>query len=233
MNIPGESSVLIVGAGPAGLTLANLLGSEGVATVLVERNPGCVPEPRAVALDGESLRALQAVGLADTVLGNIRQGFVADYINGDGVKLFSTDLTARPYGFCLQNTFDQPTLERQLLDGLARFPCVTVAHSTELVSFAQDSDGVTAQLRDGAGNTQALRTGFMVLLQHGHARGSPPHTRRMRSRQRGRMSRADCLGGAGMRRISAGGGGSGGGTVLGGGMRRSGTGEVRPRVLLE
>lgn len=169
MNIPGESSVLIVGAGPAGLTLANLLGCEGVATVLVERNPGCVPEPRAVALDGESLRALQAVGLADTILGNIRQGFVADYINGDGVKLFSTDLTARPYGFCLQNTFDQPTLERQLLDGLARFPCVTVAHSTELVSFAQDSDGVTAQLRDGAGNTQALRTGFMVGCDGGRS----------------------------------------------------------------
>lgn len=169
MNIPAESSVLIVGAGPVGLTLANLLGCEGVATVLVERNPGCVPEPRAVALDGESLRTLQAVGLADTVVGDIHQGFVADYINGEGVQLFSTDLTARPYGFCLQNSFDQPTLERQLLDGLARFPCVTVAHSTELVSFAQDSDGVTAQLRDSVGNTLALRAGFMVGCDGGRS----------------------------------------------------------------
>jgi len=84
MSLPTRTSVLIIGAGPVGLTLANLLGSESVATVLVERNPGCVSEPRAVALDGESLRTLQAVGLTETVLGNIRQGFVADYLNGDG-----------------------------------------------------------------------------------------------------------------------------------------------------
>ena len=51
MSLPTRTSVLIVGAGPVGLTLANLLGSEGIATALVERNPGCVPEPRAVALE--------------------------------------------------------------------------------------------------------------------------------------------------------------------------------------
>lgn len=169
MNIPGESAVLIVGAGPTGLTLANLLGSEGVATVLVERNPGCVPEPRAVALDGESLRTLQAVGLADEVLENIRQGFVADYINGENVRLFATDLSARPYGFCLQNTFDQPTLERQLLAGLSRFPCVTVSHNTELVSFEQDSNGVSAVLRDHTGNDHALRAQFMVACDGGRS----------------------------------------------------------------
>ena len=73
MNMPSAVRVVIIGAGPTGLTLANLLGAEGVATLLVERNPGCVTEPRAVALDGECLRTLQAVGLADTVLENIRR----------------------------------------------------------------------------------------------------------------------------------------------------------------
>jgi len=46
-----------------------------------------------------------------------------------------------------------------------------------------------------------LRTGFMMPLQHGHSSGSPPQTWRIRSRQRGCMSRADCFGGAGMRRM--------------------------------
>ena len=50
----------------------------------------------------------------------------------------------------------------------------------------------------------------MVPGQQGHWRGSPPQTLRMRSRQRGRMSRARHLGGAGMRRIWAGGGFTGG-----------------------
>jgi 3-(3-hydroxy-phenyl)propionate hydroxylase len=167
VTFPGQTSVLIVGAGPAGLTLANLLGAEGVATLLVERNPGCVPEPRAVALDGESLRTLQAAGLADTALENIRQGFIADYINGDGVHLFATDMTARPYGYCLQNSFDQPTLERQLLAGLARFPCVTVRHNTELTGFGQDSAAVTAVLRDDEGAEHTVRSSFMVACDGG------------------------------------------------------------------
>ena len=42
------------------------------------------------------------------------------------------------------------------------------------------------------------RTGFMVPLQQGHSSGSPPHTWRIRSRQREPMSRADCFGGAGI-----------------------------------
>ncbi|MCP5164912.1 MAG: bifunctional 3-(3-hydroxy-phenyl)propionate/3-hydroxycinnamic acid hydroxylase [Pseudomonadales bacterium] len=169
MSLPATASVLIVGGGPVGLTLANLLGSEGIPTLLVERNPGCVAEPRAVALDGESLRTLQAVGLAKTVSAHIRQGFVADYLNGAGELLFTTDLTARPYGFCIQNSFDQPTLERQLLRGLARFPCVTVCHSTQLLDFHQDEDGVSATLRDSEGEMRKLRVTSLVGCDGGRS----------------------------------------------------------------
>jgi hypothetical protein len=75
-----------------------------------------------------------------------------------------------------------------------------------------------------------LRTGFMVPLQQGHWSGSPPHTLRMMSRQRGRMSRADCLGGPGMRRIWAGGGFSRGVSGWDGRMKRSGIGEIGPGI---
>jgi len=138
MTLDLEPQVLIIGGGPTGLTLANLLGCEGIRTLLIERNPGCVPEPRAIALDGESLRTIQAAGLADSVLPDIKQGFVADYVNGEGEHLFRMDTSPRPYGFCLQNSFDQPTLERSLLAGLDRFDCVAVRYSTELLGFEQD-----------------------------------------------------------------------------------------------
>jgi len=170
MSVLSTTRVLVVGAGPAGLALANLLGSEGVDTLLVERNAGCVPEPRAVALDGESLRTLQSVGLADTVLGDIRQGFVADYLNGEGVQLFATDLRGRPYGYCLQNSFDQPTLERQMLQGLSRFACVEVCHSVELTAFEQDAAGVSATLRDADGAERQVRADYLVACDGGRSR---------------------------------------------------------------
>ncbi len=106
MNGVSTVDVVIAGAGPVGLTLANLLGTAGLSVVIVERNPGTVPEPRAIAIDGESLRTLQATGLADTVIETLREGFTADYVNGEGVHLFKSDLRPRPYGFCLQNNTD-------------------------------------------------------------------------------------------------------------------------------
>ncbi len=169
MSLPDNASILIVGAGPAGLTLANLLGTAGVDTVLVERNPGCVPEPRAVALDGESMRTLQATGLVETISQTIKQGFVADYINGEGTRLFSTDMRSRPYGFCLQNTFDQPILEQQLLAGLDRFDCVSVHHSTELLGFEQDEHGVRANLRFPGDREQSLQAQYMIGCDGGRS----------------------------------------------------------------
>ena len=60
--------VVIIGAGPTGLTLANILGRAGRSVVLVERNPSTVGEPRAVSIDAESLRTMQAIGLAGEVI---------------------------------------------------------------------------------------------------------------------------------------------------------------------
>ena len=66
-EIIAKTDVLIVGAGPTGLLLANLLGSMGVETIVIERNEGTVQEPRAVSIDDESMRALQAAGLSSKV----------------------------------------------------------------------------------------------------------------------------------------------------------------------
>jgi 3-(3-hydroxy-phenyl)propionate hydroxylase len=169
VNAPQHTSVVIVGAGPTGLTLANLLGCEGIDTLVIERNPGCVPEPRAIAIDGESLRTLQAVGLTDTVLPTLKQGFVADYINGAGEHLFTTDLRPKPYGFCLQNSFDQPTLERQLRAGLDRFDCVQVRYSTALADFRQDDTAVSATVEPVDGDPYTLTADFLVACDGGRS----------------------------------------------------------------
>ena len=56
------------GVGVVGLTLANVLGLQGVRTLLVEERDSLIDYPRGVGLDDESLRTFQAIGLVDKVL---------------------------------------------------------------------------------------------------------------------------------------------------------------------
>ena len=57
--------MVIVGAGPVGVTAALLLARHGVRTVVLERHHGIYPLPRAVATDDEVRRILQAAGIAE------------------------------------------------------------------------------------------------------------------------------------------------------------------------
>ena len=57
--------VIVVGSGPTGLTLANLLAKMGVKVSVIEQNEKTVSEPRAVSIDDEALRVYQSIGLKD------------------------------------------------------------------------------------------------------------------------------------------------------------------------
>ena len=57
-----DYQVIIAGAGPVGLTLANLLGYHGVRTLVLEKELTPPDAPRAVSLDDESLRIWQHPG---------------------------------------------------------------------------------------------------------------------------------------------------------------------------
>jgi 2-polyprenyl-6-methoxyphenol hydroxylase-like FAD-dependent oxidoreductase len=59
--------VVIAGAGPTGLTLANHLGALGTRTLVLETLPDLIDYPRGVGMDDESLRSFQAVGLVEPV----------------------------------------------------------------------------------------------------------------------------------------------------------------------
>ena len=75
-----DCDVAVVGAGPTGLTLANLLGKAGVRVILIERNDTTVQAPRAVSIDDESLRTMQAAGLVEDELKNVAIDYGYQYI---------------------------------------------------------------------------------------------------------------------------------------------------------
>lgn len=113
-----ETDVLIVGAGPTGLTLANFLGGFGVRTLLVERNASTVDEPRAVSIDDELMRTMQAIGLDQSVLGIVARAYGSRYMSPRREVFASVDPLSQDYGFDKRNAFEQPVLEKILRDGL-------------------------------------------------------------------------------------------------------------------
>ena len=73
MSEPQTFQVLVVGAGPVGATLANLLGVYGLRTLVVDRSAAILDYPRAVGLDDEAMRTFQAAGVADALLRDMIQ----------------------------------------------------------------------------------------------------------------------------------------------------------------
>ena len=62
--------VLIVGAGPTGLTLAAQLLARGIHTRVIDRAEGPAPQSRALGIHARTLELLDTMGLADTFIGH-------------------------------------------------------------------------------------------------------------------------------------------------------------------
>jgi 3-(3-hydroxy-phenyl)propionate hydroxylase len=112
-------SILLIGAGPTGLTLANLLGTQGASGLLVERNLSTGHEPRAVSIDDESLRTMHTIGLGDSVLRSIVPGYGSDYLMPSG-RCFLTARRTIGQAFWIPATqcFSSVILEAQLQQGM-------------------------------------------------------------------------------------------------------------------
>src|SRR3954471_9199539 len=62
-----QAEIVIIGCGPVGAMLANLLGLQGIRTMVLEREAAIFDLPRAVHFDDDVMRLLQTVGLTDAM----------------------------------------------------------------------------------------------------------------------------------------------------------------------
>ena len=79
-----QFDVCIIGYGPVGAVLANLLGMSGLRVAVLEREASVYHFPRAVALDGEGMRLVQTLGLAEQLLPLLSVGRNIRHISADG-----------------------------------------------------------------------------------------------------------------------------------------------------
>ncbi|RZI76086.1 MAG: bifunctional 3-(3-hydroxy-phenyl)propionate/3-hydroxycinnamic acid hydroxylase [Variovorax sp.] len=158
--------VAIVGLGPTGATLANLLGAAGLSVIVLEKEAGIFPLPRAIHFDGEVLRILQAAGLRDQALAIARPGEQGmHFVNGAGETMLIRGGAAAlgPHGCANNYYFHQPELEAVLRAGLARYPAVSLRLRHEVLAVAQDADSAALTVRDlDGGHTSTVRARFVI-----------------------------------------------------------------------
>ncbi len=160
-ELPSRCDVAIIGAGPIGLMMANLLGAAGVDVVLIERNLGLVGQPRAIAYDAETLRLFAQVGLFDAIAPRLIQDPEVLYFNGRGRRLMHMKPPKTVFGHSPLGTFYQPHVEQVLLDGLSRFSCVHASFAHTVTTLTQDRDGVDVRIETPQGR-RVLRAKFVV-----------------------------------------------------------------------
>jgi len=156
--------VLVVGFGPAGATLANLLGLRGLDTLVVDKATAVYELPRAFALDHEIMRTFQNIGIADDVLPHTRPFTVSEYYGVDGQLIKRLGSVAPPYpqGWAPNLVFSQPPVERVLRDAAARRTRVTVELGCELVALEPAHDRVAARLRAAGGSERSVSARYVV-----------------------------------------------------------------------
>jgi 2-polyprenyl-6-methoxyphenol hydroxylase-like FAD-dependent oxidoreductase len=172
--------VLIVGAGSAGPSLSLLLHQQGIASMLVERRPDVSWYPRARNLNFRTLEVFRGLGLEAQVLATgshysraLRKETLASHREEDFPPieqfLHIADhieiVTPEPsFWYCPQSRLEP------LLLGEAKNRGCDLRYNTELVSFTQDSEGVSAIIKDRAtGASSAVQASYLLGADGAHS----------------------------------------------------------------
>ncbi|XYI03933.1 FAD-dependent monooxygenase [Sorangium sp. So ce1128] len=180
-----QTSVLIVGGGPVGLTLALALGRYGVPCVLVEKNEEAVFLPKMERCNARSMEIFGRLGIAEAIR---RAGWPLDASTDVWILTTLNDppLVHLRYPSIAQQReqirahndgrwprepaqrISQYTLEPLIQRHAAALSNVTVRFGCELQSFTEVDEGVVATVRDATG-TATIRADYLVGCDGAHS----------------------------------------------------------------
>ena len=118
-----QYDIIIVGLGPTGGTLANLLALNGFSILILEREKNLYALPRAVHFDDEIMRVFQTIGITKKFLKNTIINKGTKFVNSEGKILLDwpRPKAITENGWYPSYRFHQPDLERHLRNRLKTF----------------------------------------------------------------------------------------------------------------
>ncbi|AMS45514.1 bifunctional 3-(3-hydroxy-phenyl)propionate/3-hydroxycinnamic acid hydroxylase [Aminobacter aminovorans] len=161
--------LVIVGAGPIGLTLANLLGPSGLKVLVLEKLDALIDYPRGVGMDDECLRVFQAVGLAEKVVSHTTPHQWLDFRTASGKSFALVRPQTDVFGWPKRNGFIQPLVDRVLFEGLSRYANVNIEFGVEVLGFSEESDGVVVKVEDSSRGQRNVRCKYLVGCDGGRS----------------------------------------------------------------
>jgi len=131
-----DHEVVIVGLGPTGATLANILGGYGINVLVLEREEAVYPLPRAVHFDDEAMRVFQSIGLSEGIGRDARVNVGTKFVDRDQNLLLDWPRPQEigPLGWYPSYRFHQPDLEAELNRGVGDCKTVTLRRSAHVTA---------------------------------------------------------------------------------------------------
>jgi 2-polyprenyl-6-methoxyphenol hydroxylase-like FAD-dependent oxidoreductase len=174
-----DTQVLIIGAGPTGLTLAVDLGRRGVRCMLIEQKEAPQFLPKMERCNARTMEIYRRIGIADQVRAaglpahcpmdifivlSLAEPPLVHHVHPSVAEANARIARSEDGSEPLEpyQLISQYTLEPLLKSIAETLPCITVRYGCELVSFEQDVDSVTAQVKSSDGTPSTIRASYMV-----------------------------------------------------------------------
>ncbi len=160
-----EYDVTIIGLGPTGGTLANLIALQGFSVLILEREKSFYPLPRAVHFDDEIMRIFQTIGITKDFLKHTIINKGTKFVNSKGkvVLDWPRPRSLTENGWYPSYRFNQPDLEKQLRKKLKKYKKVEIKQNSEVSKIKNFKDYVKIKFKNLINNNpEEIKSKYVI-----------------------------------------------------------------------